>query len=194
MSFDVLGLIFAGKAKTTFTGLDVTLDAAEVIAHSVRNTVSREVREDGSAVSDNVVSEPDELTVTGLVSDYPVSVLGGSLEGAAARLSATFNTEPVEQPSQTAWQRLKKAATDHTLVGVVTRLGTYEDMLIEDLTATQDRSTAHSLRFTARFVKMATATTDETGLLDVLDDVLPGTADLAAGTQDRGAQTAQVAP
>lgn len=193
MAIDVLGLVLSANARTTITGdVDIALDAAMTVGHGVHNTVSTEVREDGLDVSDNVVTHAEEVTIEGFVSDYPVEILGGSIGGAVSRLSG--NVLGTEQPSETMWQRLKKAAQDHLLLDVVTRLGSYEDMLIVDLETTQTRERAHSLQFTMTLRRMRTATAEESAILDFLEDVLPGSADRAAPLADRGQQTATVAP
>ena len=209
MAIDVMGLLFSPESATKIKGgeLDIPFDAAEVVEHHFRNLVTDEPREDGTLVSDHVLSQPDELVIEGVVSDFPLAGnLGTAIAGAVATrvvggvagvvagglvraatggaIGSLADLTGVQRPRQTAYDLLKRAVKEHLLLNVVTSLGTFANMVAESLDVTQSWTTANALRFRLALRTLVTATTSESPL--DLVDALPGTADLAAATSERG--------
>ena len=187
MTVDVRNLIFATEPRTKLAGpIDIPIDSAEVVSHSLRNSLTSEAREDGSNVVDHVITEADEITIQGLVSDFPVAILGGLVGGAAAS-GLLGDVLGLERPSRSAWELLKHAQRTHALMRVETSLGTLEDMIGVSLDSTQTAKTANALRFTWTLKKDQRVTTADTSL--ELVDVALGQVDLATPTADLGAQS-----
>ena len=195
MPISVQSLVFAGKGKTAITGaggFTIPLDAAEVVSHRFSNQLSDNPREDGSVVTDHVLHQPNELTIEGLVSDYPMAIAGGVLSGtggaaALGRIGASLGAD-VTTPRQTAYDLLKRAVTEQLLLDVETSLGTFSNMIAEAVEVGQTHETANALRFRLALREMATATTSESPIDLAL--VLPDGPDLASPATERGFQPA----
>jgi hypothetical protein len=89
----------------------------------------------GANISDHAYMEPARLTLEIGMSDAMSSFADGVWVGAATK-------------SVSAWQILKSIAQTKILLTVTTRLDTYYNMLIMDMTAPDDNKTKHALRGT----------------------------------------------
>lgn len=190
---DLAGLLFASKPSMEFRGapLAIPLDAVLDRSHAYASRVTEAPIEDRATVSDHVILEPRRLTVHGLVSDHAISI-GGALSALASTVTSLFGEGPTATRSRQAMDALKEAWKKRSLMTVVTRLETYENMVIEKLDVTEGPATVEALEFTVELreierVKLATATVG--GRLSAA----PGL-DAAAGAVDRGRKAGAVAP
>ena len=116
-------ILFAGKTSVI---IDTLVNVADYYAeaHRVRVRKTNFPVESKASLTDHAVREPYVLRVTGIVSE----VTHGSTDVAVA-----------------AWAALLKAANAFQLVTVVTRLGTYRNMLLTEIKAPVDATTGLSL-------------------------------------------------
>lgn len=91
--------------------------------------------EDGSNISDNVIKEPEEITLRGVTSN--INVLDG-----------IFNNFSTLSRPHDAWQQIKNIADSKQIVTVFTILNTYEDMIITSAQVPEiSRTTGQNLIF-----------------------------------------------
>lgn len=171
-----------GQARTTIDAL--TLDAADSIDHESSATVTQNPIEDGSLVSDNVKLDNRKVTISGIVSEAPISILGsafnvftgavaskattelgGFARGAAATgigsiggLITNRNANDVKFPNKayTYLQELLKARTPFTLV---TSLEKYKNMICTRISVPQRKENGGSMLFTATFEQITVVQT-----------------------------------
>lgn len=159
------------------TKIDVlTLDAALEIGHDQTASVTKNPIEDGSKVSDNVIVDNNLVTISGLVSEAPLSLLGagfnvftglaatkavqtlgspfGAITGAAVGslggLIARRNENDVNFPKK-AFQFLTELKEKRNPIVIETSLKTYQNMILVKLSVPQNSSVAGSLQFSATF-------------------------------------------
>lgn len=98
----------------------------------------------GSNISDHAYNLPDKLTLEVLVSDSVESIVSGQFTGSKSK-------------SVTAYEILRSLKERRVLVSVRTRLYYYTNMIIENLSVSDDYKSANSLRCTVslRQVMMA---------------------------------------
>jgi hypothetical protein len=95
--------------------------------------------EDGGTITDHARNEPDTVTVTGFVTNTPVTLLGLEADDSLARGALDSLLE----------MRAKKE-----VVNVVTGIHTFESMMMTALDVPQDAQNANALTFTATFRKI----------------------------------------
>lgn len=98
----------------------------------------------GSNISDHAYNLPDKLTLEVLVSDSVESIVSGQFTGSKSK-------------SVTAYEILRSLKERRVLVSVRTRLHYYTNMIIENMSVSDDYKSANSLRCTVslRQVMMA---------------------------------------
>lgn len=135
---------------TTDTSI-IELTKVDLI-HSEEHRASYEITnfplEDGSNRSDNIIKNPEELTLRGITSN--VGVLDGT--GSLGTLSRPHD----------AWSQIKKIADNKQQVTVVTILEVYENMSIELASVPQlNRDTGQNLNFELRLRQVPTVVVDD---------------------------------
>lgn len=152
----VLETVFKIPTKAQISFLKV--DASVKESHNRTATVTDNEVEDGSLVSDHVILSPESVTLSCIVSDVPVSILGlgvsqddvlgaakdflGGNKGAFEGLVKNPRRTPKE-----AWQYLEQIWKARNPFNVVTALQRYENMVITNLTAPRESSNGKSLMF-----------------------------------------------
>lgn len=152
----VLETVFKIPTKAQISFLKV--DASVKETHSRTATITDTEIEDGALVSDHVVLAPESVTLSCIVSDVPVSILGlgvsvddalgaakdfvGGNKGAFEGLVKNPRRTPKE-----AWQYLEQIWKARNPFNVVTALQRYENMVITNLTAPRESSNGKSLMF-----------------------------------------------
>jgi len=107
----------------------------------------------GAGVPDHSFNMPDQLTLEIGMSDVMDSIISGQ-----------FDTG--ETKSIGAYQKLKELQKKRQTVKVVSRLNTYENMLIEVVQAPDDVKTLYGLRCIVRFREIMVATVNESKVSD----------------------------
>ncbi len=136
-------------------------------------TVSEHALEDGSVIADHVIQAPDELSMTGWVSDYPIT-----------RLSGGFGLLPErdDERSKSVFYTLRDIFRKRDRVVIVDDLAVHGNMVMTDLQIPMEKDTHHGLRFTATFRQVR--------LVDTIEVQINATdAPLAKPAADQGVTT-----
>lgn len=148
------------------TALDATL------SHQIQRTATATMHpiESGSKISDHVQLDPVVVTVTGFVSNNPVTFL-------------SFGLVPQQDQtrSKSAYDALVQTFDNKELVQVQSELEVFDDMVMTSLTVPRDRTNFNALQFTATFQKIKRV---GTLVVELAEDV----EELAAPEQDLGKQ------
>lgn len=127
--------------------------------------------EEGAIVSDHVIDVPDEIEITGIVSNRPILALAGE------RLRS-IKGGTIDQRAEDAYGEIVRLRKTRTLVNVTTELRDYEDMIILSETANRDASTGKILDISIRLREFRTATIETVAAPLPTDIVDAPTADL----------------
>lgn len=100
--------------------------------------------ESGSAISDHSYMKPREISMTILMSDVHESLVAGQFEDSWSR-------------SASAWKILEKIQSERLTVSVLTRVGLYQNMLIQSLTANDTDIQLFGLRADVTLVELPVA-------------------------------------
>lgn len=136
----LIGLLTGKKYSRASVGavfLDVTINEE----HSYTSKATQFPIENGEFISDHVIKDPITLSLSGIVSDSPLSIL------------ALFNR------SQDAFTRLVRIYDLKEKITVVTGLKIYENMIMTALKIPRNLETGESLNFNMEFQQIITDTT-----------------------------------
>jgi len=161
-------------------GLILELDAALRLEHTLESESAENKIEEGYIVSDNYTPKPQRLTLTGTVTDTPITYLSfafGGMGGMGA-LTNVFGPFPTHI---NAWFILKKLWYSGIPFDVATGLDLYKSMIISRLSAPQDAMIGRQLLFTAELKQLWILKKETT---------TPGN-DLITGPEDVGYITSQ---
>lgn len=151
-----LGSVFKIPTKAQIAYLK--LDGSISETHSRSAKITENEVEDGSVISDHVRLSPISLTMSCIISDVPVSLLGLGVSqddflgaakeyvGGKKNAFEGLAKNPTRTP-QEAWKYLEQTWKDRTPFSVVTSLQRYENMIITDLTAPRSAENGKSLIF-----------------------------------------------
>ena len=160
----------------------LTLDA--VIAHQIELTSSltEHALEDGTTVVDHVIRQPDQVTVTGYVSSFPVTILTGGIV-------------PIRNfgRAKTAYQALKELMEKPERVSIQDALDQYSSMILTELRIPRDLATYNGIQFTGTFRKARFVATAEVEI-STDDPIAKEKADVGAVTPEDATteETAQI--
>ena len=183
-------LIDVGKSLTLIESdlisvdLDVTLDEAhEWLSDVVTNPV-----EIGSPITDHIQQQPDKLTITGFISDSPIT------DSIASQLSTIGDSE-FGTRAQTAFDLLRALMASKKLVTVYTRYRIYTDMALASINIPRSAGLGEAIQFTAQFTHVRMV---ETKTIDVPSGVSRNKEAKADGATkrktDQTAKAGQTAP
>jgi len=113
--------------------------------HTSTLTITQHPVQSGSSITDYAYMQPRTLSLTIGMSDVAKSFIPGQFSGGKSR-------------SVQAYQVLLQLQQMRIPVQVYTRLGLYQNMLIETLTVQDDNTTAHGLRCTVDMSEVFVAT------------------------------------
>ena len=149
------------------------LDASISEAHVMAATVTDHEIEDGTNITDHVRLQPNKLTIEGLVSDSPVTIIGaligagitsvlgevnklvpggfGSIAAVGAgiglgSLAGAVTGSP--RDPRDAFKYLEELFQNRQPFTIITALKQYESMLVENLTVPRSAEIGKSLKFT----------------------------------------------
>lgn len=114
------------------------------VQHKLDLEVTSHTVESGSSISDHSYMKPKNLEMTIIMSDVHESLIPGQFSGSWSR-------------SVKAFEVLKKIQSDRMTVSVLTRLGLYENMLIQSLTVEDTDEQLWGLRCTVSLVELPVA-------------------------------------
>jgi hypothetical protein len=131
--------------------LDLLLQEEEEMA----NKVTQYPVENGSPAADHVITEPTVLTITGFVTNAPIRAHVGTIDG-QARVTRTKEDQLRGSDinfTDLALAYLRKIRLSRTPVTVITKRGTWENMLVERVSRQKSKDTGDALVFTIRLVE-----------------------------------------
>jgi hypothetical protein len=114
---------------------DYVFDAFFSVQHDTTLTITKHPVQTGASVSDHAYMEPKQLTFEIGMSDVMQSIISGQFTDHQSRSVSAYNT-------------LRKLQEQRIPVQVVTRLGVYQNMLIETISAPDDYKTMYGLKAT----------------------------------------------
>lgn len=126
------------------------LDAALSETHTMSATVTKYPTESGSKLSDNISSDPRQVTIVGIVSDTPIGIVAAVRASASASVTGGLDFLPTDE----AFAMLERLHESREPVPIDTTLRRYESMALTDLVILCDETTGHALNFTASFVQI----------------------------------------
>lgn len=139
----------------------VALDASVHEKHLTQVDITDSPVEQGSDVSDSLRKKPAELTIEGVVTNFPLA--GGpsqtivvSDQDAEPESDFQFvsSSSWTQGRAEAAYDTLERLAGSSTLFQVVTSLRVYDNMTLRLLEVPRDATTGHALRFTAHFKEL----------------------------------------
>lgn len=133
----VLSLLFGKKYAQSNVG-GVFLDATLTEDHQYNARATTYPIEDFRNITDHIINEPETLSLTGVVSDTPLSIL------------SSFNR------SVDAFNRLVRIYETKQLITVVTGIKVYTNMCITSLQIPRNVQSGQSLTFSMEFQKIFT--------------------------------------
>jgi len=114
-------------------------DAYFNINHESNLTITEHPIQSGANISDHAYMEAKTVTFEIGMSDVMEDIIGKSI--------AKFNGDSASR-SVNAYKILEKLQKERLPIEIITRLGTYENMLIETISAPDDNKTTYGLRAT----------------------------------------------
>ena len=147
-----LSLLYGKKYKKGKVG-SVELDVTLREDHNYSSRVTTYPIEDGSILTDHIINDPTTLTLEGIITDTPLSIL------------SLFNR------SVDAFNRLIEIHEKKELVTVVTGIKTYPKMAITQLNIPRTISTGQSLKFT---IELQNVLLDSSVRIEINEELLFG--------------------
>ena len=114
-------------------------DAYFSINHESNLSITEHPVQTGASISDHAYMEPQSVTFEIGMSDVMQDISATTV----ASFSGTSSSRSVN-----AYKILKKLQTDRVPINAITRLGTYNNMLIETISAPDDNKTCYALKAT----------------------------------------------
>lgn len=132
---------------------DIEIDA--FLRESATSTarVTRNPVENGADVNDHIIIEPMRFVMEGVVSDTASNLI--DVATVSAEFIATRTTR-----SQAVWTDLLNLQASRTPFTLIQGLKSYDNVVIESLSESQDKSTANALFFTANLVEIVIVDTE----------------------------------
>ncbi|MBX4266535.1 phage baseplate protein [Clostridium estertheticum] len=126
-----------GTVRTYFnTSIgDFVFDAYFSIDHETNLTITEQPVQTGASISDHAYMEANQVTFDIGMSDVMKSIVDGQFSDNDSRSISAYNT-------------LRKLQSQRLPIQVVTRLATYENMLIATISTPDDKNTTNGLRVT----------------------------------------------
>lgn len=140
---DIESIIY-GKNNINVVGLrGIDLWTSET--HSIKSKITKYPVEDGGSITDHSYREPNELILSGFISNINIITTDIPLVIGSLGYSST-------QKVKIAWQGLKKLSLNKELLTIVTTADTYNNMLVSFIeTSPIDKDTGTSLSFRIKF-------------------------------------------
>ena len=135
-------------------GPKFTVDASVEEDHATVVQVTRHPVYKGIPVADNGRADPDSLNITVFFSDKKTRIDEAAKVTASALESGTFGTPSVYD----TYEVLTKYAKEVALWEIVTSLKTYDNMVLEAVSAPRNVGTGQALQLPLRFTEIRTAT------------------------------------
>lgn len=155
---------FLGANKTTLIKDGektlIAFDCVNSENHQMNAEATQYEIEDGSDISDHIINRGKLLTLEGIISDDPITILQtGILSRTVATATPGFlksklpfgSSAESGRPSKEAFDKLEEIYDNKIPVIIITGLKKYDNMIMEDLSIPRTSKTVRSLNFTATF-------------------------------------------
>ena len=125
----------------------IPIDVTQVETHTFNHTITRKPVQDGGVISDNILIEPDSVTIQGIFTDQTAfgatdEMITSIIDGVDRRTNM-----PTWEDKLAKLHEIRKMREPFTLV---TSLGTYKNMFFDGpITVNRDLTTSDALFFTA---------------------------------------------
>lgn len=133
----ITSILFPVKANGKIGSIQ--LDCSVQETHSFKSDVTDYTVEDGGSISDNIYLQPFRLTIEGIVTDTPLTMLFTGKIG-----------DTIQSLSEEAYDALIDLREKRILFDVVTGLMIYPNMVFESLDINRDKDTGRALHFNAQ--------------------------------------------
>lgn len=146
-------LIFDPGVLRKFFGRDynqisvIPIDVTQVETHTFNHTITRKPVQDGGVIADNILIEPDSVTIQGIFTDK--SLFNKAYDFVDSALDDGFTPSKFStwEDKLAKLHEIRKMREPFTLV---TSLGTYKNMFFDGaITVNRDLTTSDALFFTA---------------------------------------------
>ena len=134
----------------------IYFDTAETVVKNFPNKVTNHPIEDGSPVTDHIVSEPKKITVSGVISDASFFFAADDTFSKVSTLpDGTSKRVPVEGRAQKALDQLEQIRDGREVFTLQTRNEIFEQMVFTSFSVPRDANTgdAARVRFTAQQIE-----------------------------------------
>lgn len=175
----------------------ISIDCTVQETHSRESPPSEFPLEDGVSISDNIWVKPFTLEINGIISDTPLSPIGGLITSAVASTlgnagvialgagQALFKAiSGAKSPSVQAYAQLLQLQEQRKPFDVITKLRRYTNMFIKSISVPRDSGTGNVLNFTLQLVELVIVSPQS------VDITVFKNADVSAGEADEGQQQA----
>ncbi len=138
----------------------IACDAILSEVHQMTAEATQHEIEDGSDIHDHIINRGRTLTIEGLISDDPITVLQTGIIGRTiATATPGFLRTKIGygisgskgKPSKAAFDSFNEIYDNKISVTILTGLKQYENMVMEDFNVPRSSKTIRSLEFTATF-------------------------------------------
>ena len=125
----------------------IPIDVTQVETHTFNHTITRKPVQDGGVIADNILIEPDSVTIQGIFTDQTAfgataEMINSVIDGVDRRTNM-----PTWEDKLAKLHEIRKMREPFTLV---TSLGTYKNMFFDGpITVNRDLTTSDALFFTA---------------------------------------------
>lgn len=167
---------------------EIKLDCTISDVHDYQSTITKYPVEDGTNISDHIINNPETITITGFITNSPISSIIAPIANLVRRGG--------ENRVKLAFGTLTDIRDAKLPVNVVTGLKTYRGMYLQSINIPRDARTGDSLRFTAIFTRILKVNSQVVPIQNLAQDtegVKAGTVDTASETVDKGTQTTSAA-
>jgi hypothetical protein len=164
---------------------DLVLDATTLEVIDYSNTITNHPISNGSNISDHIYSNPTIIKMDGLITNNSlylsdISTLTGFFEGNVVSNIYNYITGPSKKQIL-AFNYLETLKENKTLVSIVSKMKTYDNMAIETLSFSTDKKTGDALEFSIslkqiKFVTSKTVTVTK----PIISPSAPGVSNLAS--------------
>jgi hypothetical protein len=141
----------------------ITFDATERATHSGTAELTRHPVQRGVDFTDHVRRNPRELSLNVIVTDTPVLLLP------ALRATPAVAGGDINKRSKEAWDFLEALKDAGDVVNVSTKLKDYLNMVITDLSVSQDKDTSNIIAASIMLEEIRVGTTESQPLSDPVD-------------------------
>jgi len=126
---------------------EIKLDVIVEESAQSSSTITSNPVENGADVNDHIIINPMTFSMTGIVSDTKVQILGGF--SALGQIASGNAFTKADTPSKDAWESLLELQAERIPFTLVTNLKDYDNVVIENLSTSQNKDSSNSLNFTA---------------------------------------------